>query len=114
MKQITIHNLATSSALEVFDFISNHLLTQREKSAVAGDCLYKSPEGLKCAAGCLIPDADYTEDIERIIWNEVAKTYNVEKHHLDLIDRLQSVHDGLEEELWESELKRLRLKIFKK
>lgn len=31
-----------------------------------GDCLYRTPEGNKCAVGCLIPDEVYTPDMEGV------------------------------------------------
>src|SRR5205814_1345362 len=49
----------------VFGFVARHLLRQQAKSsaAIAGReetlCVFRSPGGLMCAAGCLVPDADY-------------------------------------------------------
>lgn len=60
MKTITIDNLAESTTEEVFEYIRNHLLTQNRISAdIDGACVYKNEQGLKCAAGCLIPDEKY-------------------------------------------------------
>jgi hypothetical protein len=42
---------------EIFDKVAAHLLTQRKRCVnQTGDCVYRSDDGLKCAAGCLIPD----------------------------------------------------------
>lgn len=35
-----------------------------EKSSKAGVCLYRGPDGKKCAVGHLIDDAHYTEELE--------------------------------------------------
>lgn len=50
---------------KLFDKAVIHLLTQMEQS-IAGDgsCLYRGPNGLKCAIGALIDDARY--DAERL------------------------------------------------
>ena len=56
MKTINLSNLAQASTQEVFDFVAIHLLTQNEKSGDDQVCYYRSPTGLKCAAGCLIAD----------------------------------------------------------
>jgi hypothetical protein len=51
---------------EIFDTVARHLLTQNARAEdEGGDCLYRTPEGLMCAAGCLIPDAAYSRDIEK-------------------------------------------------
>lgn len=49
---------------EVFNKVVRHLLTQKQKARVGTTCMYKTPEGLKCAVGCLIPDELYSQDIE--------------------------------------------------
>ena len=42
---------------EVFDKVAIHLLTQNAKALNSGGlCVYKTPNGLRCAVGCLIPD----------------------------------------------------------
>lgn len=47
---------------EIFDTVSVHLLTQNEKSQESSfysSCLYRGPNGTKCAVGCLIKDEFY-------------------------------------------------------
>ena len=54
----------------LFDYVARHLLRQNAQSLVIfGDrndnsCVYRGPNGLKCAAGCLIEDRLYTADLE--------------------------------------------------
>jgi hypothetical protein len=56
---------------EIFDTVTTFLLKQGVQSINPGEyaihqnaCLYRGPNGAKCAIGCLIPDTLYTSDIE--------------------------------------------------
>lgn len=49
---------------EIYSTVRQHLLTQNARSAKNGNCLYRGPNGTKCAAGALIPDEIYTPSIE--------------------------------------------------
>lgn len=56
---------------EAFDKIATHLATQGKRSVKRKKfedevelCLYRSPDGLSCAVGCLIPDELYKEKLE--------------------------------------------------
>ncbi|MGQ7794513.1 hypothetical protein ACUN0C_19080 [Faunimonas sp. B44] len=50
---------------EAFDFVVRHLFKQGERAvAEGGGCLYRGPDGTKCAVGCLIPDELYTPRLE--------------------------------------------------
>lgn len=40
------------------------VIAQGKRSYIKGYCLYRGPEGTKCAIGHLIPDELYTRDIE--------------------------------------------------
>lgn len=125
MKTITVHNLKESTAQEVFDFIANHLLTQNEQSVVRSDidhpreipmngCLYRmEKEGriLKCAAGCLIPDEDYSPEFEgRFVWSTIVRKYFTDSdYHTTLISDLQRLHDGFPVSYWPEKLTKLAL-----
>lgn len=61
------------TAQAVFDKIALHLITQGRPSMELRDdgkwedeagCLYRDPNGLACAVGCLISDDDYVEGLE--------------------------------------------------
>lgn len=93
----------------VFEFVIDHLWVQGKRSEGAdphGDdldddvvCLYRSGD-LACAAGCLIPDEIYTENMEGVpapylggmeefsppIWENIENV-------LELINELQNFHD---------------------
>lgn len=61
------NNMKTDFKQEIFDKVAKHLLTQKARctDSKTGICLYFDPETkMKCAAGCLIPDRDYSESFE--------------------------------------------------
>lgn len=98
---------------EIYDTVSKHLLKQNTQSRISdnteGMCAYKSDDGLKCAAGCLIPDELYdprieTHGIEYVFahWPEVAA--HIGPENLKLVERLQEMHDNLDPEDWPVEL----------
>jgi len=86
---------------EVFDKIYLHLIEQGRKSVNSdGRCQYRSPDGDKCAIGCLIPDELYTPELEGngvsmpIIEDVLNKIYPdmTDEDLLFLLD-LQDLHD---------------------
>jgi len=50
-----------------FDIVVRHARAQPKQSLSrgnAGDCVYRSPEGLKCFIGALIPDDKYHREMD--------------------------------------------------
>lgn len=83
---------------QVFDIISQHLLKQRVKSVVntpmKNICQYRTPNGLKCAAGALIPDEEYTKEMDvHGDWLILVENELVENKFADDITELQEIHD---------------------
>ena len=95
---------------EIFDEVAAHLLTQKKQAVNdEGVCLYRTPSGLSCAVGCLIPDDLYTPAIET---GTPGNWHSGEGHHtgkhlavileaagfvegdMHLLRRLQQVHDN--------------------
>lgn len=119
MKEITIDNLDSSTPQEVFDFIATHLLTQKEKSTNKHgsildhnpntECRYRGSRGLKCAAGCIIPDEDYDRDFEGRAWFTVVDYSGFSGAHIGLISTLQNIHDTINVQHWPQRLKELAL-----
>lgn len=124
MKRITIHNLATSTAQEVFDFIATHLLKQNAKSKQLFSsfneekpiCQYRTETGnkkkvLKCAAGILIPRRDYDSCYEGLGWSNWLDANSPlikgERYHDNLITQLQYIHDNVRVHEWREELRNL-------
>ena len=99
MKQVTIHNLAESTAQEVYDFICAHLEKQDRQSHVHSACRNRviDEDGtiLKCAAGCLIPDEDYMKLVAKEgNWRHMCDINNFSTCHYSLIEDLQNYHDN--------------------
>jgi hypothetical protein len=104
---------------EVFDKVATHLLTQRSRAVRPGSrysCLYRAPDGKRCAIGCLITDDIYRPDMEGsvattlLLRGEVQRAwpwaYRNEKA-LNMLDRLQVLHDREEISAWPKLLKYL-------
>lgn len=100
IRKISIRNLESSTAQEVFDFIAAHLLKQNKVSMDKENetCMYRGEGGLKCAAGCLFPDdAEVAEEAD---WRGIVSRELAPKTHMYLIQELQAVHDGGEVAHW--------------
>jgi hypothetical protein len=115
---------------EVFDKVAIHLLTQNKKSihpkssGNIGTCLYRGPDGLKCAVGAMIPDELYSPTFEGLTISDLAALDSSEntttrnraiklmeyfrKEHISiaLLRSLQSVHDRYSPVDWPYELSR--------
>ena len=106
----------------IFDKVGTHLLTQNKRAldtSNGGDrCMYINPEGLKCAAGCLIPEDEYRPEFEHgaILlsgfesMNERTKLvsdYFKSKYsdlEMFLIIKLQKIHDTILPNKWRDHL----------
>jgi len=100
---------------QIFTTVYKHLLSQRAQSAnLAGDCVYRGRNGHKCAIGVLISDEDYRPSLEgQAVGFLLAKggcLQHLGKEH-ELLNMLQAIHDEVNVELWQVELKRVA-KIF--
>ena len=114
------------SAQTIFTRVVKHLRKQGRKSELAdGDtCAYRSPEGLKCALGCLIPSRFYDPKMERIAIGPFVKAHKNSKRDkffngilkksglntnssriVDLLMSLQGVHDQNFVNGWENGLR---------
>jgi hypothetical protein len=99
---------------EVFNTVATHLFNQgkqageyREEEIRDGEyapsfkCLYRGPEGTKCAAGFLIPDELYNPAMENRSIYDVIEAYPKLAELLEgnrgLLVELQNIHDGYSE-----------------
>jgi len=100
---------------EIFDIVCQHLLTQKVKSIENFHCLYRGPNGTKCAVGCLIPDDQYKEDMEH---NSITLLLRVKEFlslelkkelstNITLLKSLQNIHDKYSVFEWKSRLQLL-------
>lgn len=113
---------------EIFNTVVTHLLTQRAVSGVPnteaeeGDpkfsCLYRHPDGLTCAVGCLIKDEFYEKRFEGLRATadnilDALSDSGVDTSSKDvrsLLLDLQGVHDNDYVENWDSALSKLQRK----
>lgn len=84
-------------AQEIFDTVVNHLRTQNTRAVTMIDgeeqCQYRAVDEAgcvtKCAAGCLIPDEDYTTEFEG---KSVCQGTTVGEYFLRKYDNLRAIH----------------------
>ena len=102
---LTLTTLPKATAQEVFDHVAKHLLTQGAKSlSRQGSCAYYGEGGLRCAAGCLISEDEYSIDMEYTCWDDLIHEADVTPKHSLLIGALQDIHDVDPVEEWRSRL----------
>lgn len=105
---------------EVFDKVVSHLRAQGERSISKDkDCLYRGPGGLKCAAGVMIEDSEYSPRMEGIeigailrfkdlgpgsLKNRLSKSVN-------LLEEMQAIHDLFDVKDWEHDFQRVAQKF---
>jgi hypothetical protein len=93
------------SAQVIFDKVVAHLRQQGRKALRAeGGCAYRTPEGLKCAVGCLISDEEYSQEMEGHTIDWLNATGMLPSHltsHYNLLMALQWVHDCHDAAHWE-------------
>lgn len=105
---------------EIFDILAAGLLKQNAKSQnAAAACLYRGPNGTKCAVGMLIKDEFYTPDMEgfycindkvrEALFNSgVLKSTHIEQNKnilmLMFLSDLQAVHDFYPVQRWREQL----------
>ena len=93
---------------KMFDTVVTHLRNQGVPAINDNfSCMYRSPSGLSCAIGCLIPDDVYHKGMEGLtIENLLDKYPQVKKYIADneLAMALQEVHDSRVASQWEAQL----------
>jgi hypothetical protein len=115
-------NKETLTAQEVFDQVVNHLRAQGRRAVANNDidnnqyCKYRLNEDnviLKCAAGCLIRDEEYSDwmdnniTFDAVLANNKCPVSFINRlgDHENLIMALQQIHDRGLTESWEDRLK---------
>ena len=74
-----------------------------------GQCLYRAPDGRKCAIGALIPDNIYSPLMEHKSVDGLATSFPIIKRFFrgidfELLFELQVIHDKYGPNTWEKEL----------
>lgn len=90
---------------EIFDTVAKHVFAQGERAGIEETdgnfyCRYRTPTGKKCAAGALLPDEYYHENMEGTNWKTICQVEEFlipdwMKEHSILINDLQTAHDTL-------------------
>jgi hypothetical protein len=107
---------------EIFDTVVNHLRQQGARSVLTqerilqldladGTCAYRAANGYKCAAGALIQDEEYAPEMEGKNIAFIIRGFGYDPPislidrlypHLELINKLQRLHDAREISEWEN------------
>ena len=100
---------------EIFTKVYKHLMKQGRKAlSTHGGCQYRSPYGLKCAIGCLIPNGLYDPEWDNygtgvtIILTESKELTKLlgGRRNVNMLQSLQSVHDDNKVEYWKEALEK--------
>lgn len=92
-----------STSQQVFDYVVKHLRTQGRQSLnpSTGDCLYRNPNGLSCAVGCLVKTSEYSRDLEGNSIEAIVRVGILSGPfwwpHVSLLTALQELHDTEED-----------------
>lgn len=100
---------------EIFNTVATHLFTQgrrayvnpalaaRDRPGVTAGCLYRAPDGTRCAVGAILPDDYYLPAMEGKALENLDLTCLPEwmQQNDELLMRLQDAHDDLGH--WESD-----------
>lgn len=100
---------------QAFDIMVQHLRQQGRPSRddVAG-CMYRGPDGTKCAVGALIPDELYRDNMEgrtiRPLLIQDCNAYSelcrlLDSIDLQLLEEMQTIHDHHTPANWERSFK---------
>ena len=102
----------------IFNRVAAHLLAQGRPSLSdnEGECAYRGEDDLRCAVGCLIDDAHYSEALEgcSVQHGDVVQAVksSLGLPHLPprlvyLLEELQVLHDYTPPSTWRKELKEI-------
>lgn len=99
--EVNTEKVKSMTMQEAFDYIVNHMATQKGRCIGAFTCLYRSRDGAKaCAIGCMVPD-DVARTLDGLSLSAVSddSAWGAAKEYLPPLDRsffqrMQSCHDG--------------------
>lgn len=106
-----------TSNQQVFDIAARHLLTQKQRSATPRPgskdrCLYRAPDGCKCAVGALIPDDIYEPGMDdgdsgiALLHSRFPVIRELFANvSLNLLSDLQDIHDDTHPSQWAQSLR---------
>ncbi|WP_028210747.1 hypothetical protein [Paraburkholderia mimosarum] len=115
--RLTTNYLMTLETQGVFDYVVSHLLPQNAQATAPGSakCMYRAPDGKRCAVGWLIPDDVYSPAFEFIGVRDLAAALAARDYgrrfaeflfaHMPLLRELQGVHDARAPHEWPAALR---------
>lgn len=121
----------------LFNHVATHLIKQGRRSVLrSGQCAYRGDNGTRCAAGCLIDDAQYTVKMEgrsvfakdilphinASIGREIGGTDLCMAHNsrwgalptdleIKMLQKMQVIHDGIEIDKWPEHLRAIAVEF---
>ena len=80
---------------ETFDKIWSHFITHNNGPSIEehGMCLYRSPNGNRCAVGLLLPDSEYDPSYEGRSIHLIPYFKNLSEEDSEFLVDLQRCHD---------------------
>ena len=83
---------------EMFDRAARQIRKQKGPSIKGGRCLYRGPNGAKCAAGVLISNKHYTPELEDKTADDPAvsqalRASGIRNTQISFVAELQEAHD---------------------
>lgn len=110
---------------QIFDKVAAHLLQQNAQSVSGAQCMYRSPNGLMCAVGCLIDNEHYNPEFEslactampvidalrksNIISDKDFKDRIEPKSTINMLRTIQNMHDSNDPIHWPNRLEAIAL-----
>ena len=96
---------------EAFSKVARHLLKQNARSMIDDHCAYRANNGLRCAVGCLLSDAEYDPVWDQRVISVTDLRIQFAPPSLagldgDLLSELQMLHDSEEPAQWRCLLER--------
>ncbi|MFP4891261.1 hypothetical protein [Paraburkholderia sp. EG304] len=110
--RLTTAYLLTLDTQDVFDVVAWHLLRQNAQATLPNTarCMYRAPDGKRCAIGWLIPDDVYVSNIEFFGVRDLVELFSEQPHavefakflssHMLLLRDLQGMHDARAPHEW--------------
>jgi hypothetical protein len=96
---------------DLFNKAARHLLRQNQQCLDEDDgCVYRGPDGMKCAIGALFPNAVYEKGMEMTSVSQLINDFPKVRKYLggvrnaEFLQRLQDVHDDNNPEEWPERL----------
>ena len=87
------------SEQELYDYIGTFLIKQGKQSKDDNGCVYRSPNGTKCAVGCVLSNSYYRKRMDNDGYSvleliENFKLPNFFQKFDEFLDDAQNVHDN--------------------